>query len=226
MTKLNQDRIYQRIGEIVVEFQWIENLLEQILWTLRDPGWKGDPRAHTADLWFKNLADTVETEFAAFLARRKPTDSAGWGRGIPDLVARCRDLARRRNRIVHATYVEVRVGDEVAGILLSDMSRDKATNEIKLDQETLLESSFADLMREPVILTDRTAEYGPMQAGDVISIHTANGGGWGDPKKRDPRRIATDIRNGMLTLDEALAQYGVSPQAVEEAHAVLKTHIG
>ncbi|MGH7428268.1 MAG: hypothetical protein ACREJ4_07910 [Candidatus Methylomirabilaceae bacterium] len=148
MDQQKQDRIYQRIGEIVVGFQWIENLLEQILWTLRDPGWKGDPRVHTADLWFKNLADAVEAEFIAFLQRRKPTDAAGWGQHFPSTVAKCREIAERRNRIVHATYIEVKIGDEIAGILLSDMSRDKSTNEIKLDQETLSESSFDELMRD------------------------------------------------------------------------------
>jgi N-methylhydantoinase B len=77
--------------------------------------------------------------------------------------------------------------------------------------------------REPVTLIDRTAEFGPMQAGDVISMHTANGGGWGDPAKRDPKRIAADIHNGMIGLDEAMAQYGVSRTAVEAALAALKS---
>jgi N-methylhydantoinase B len=77
--------------------------------------------------------------------------------------------------------------------------------------------------RDDVTLTDRVAEFGPIEAGDIISIHTANGGGWGDPKKRDPMRIAADIRNGMIGLNDAMTQYGCSRTAVEAALAALNS---
>jgi hypothetical protein len=57
-------------------------------------------------------------------------------------------LAKERNRIVHATYVEIKVGGDVAAILLSDMKRSRETQQITLDQESLSENSFANLMRE------------------------------------------------------------------------------
>ena len=65
--------------------------------------------------------------------------------------------------------------------------------------------------------TDRVAAIGPLKAGTVISIQTANGGGWGDAAKRDPARIAVDIRNEMLTIDQAVADYGVPRAAIEAA---------
>jgi N-methylhydantoinase B len=65
--------------------------------------------------------------------------------------------------------------------------------------------------------TDRVAEVGPLKAGTLISIHTANGGGWGDPAKRDPALIARDVRDEMVTLDEAAADYGVARDAIEQA---------
>jgi N-methylhydantoinase B len=77
--------------------------------------------------------------------------------------------------------------------------------------------------RKSETLLDRTAEFGPMEAGDVISIHTANGGGWGDPAKRDPSRIAADIRNSMIGLDAAVVQYSVSRAVLEAALAALKS---
>ena len=70
-----------------------------------------------------------------------------------------------------------------------------------------------------VVFTDRIAEYGPLPAGTTIGIHTANGGGWGDPARRDPERIAADIRNEMLTLDDAVAQYGVERGRIQDALA-------
>ncbi len=45
--------------------------------------------------------------------------------------------------------------------------------------------------------------------GDTLSMRTANGGGWGNPSERDPGRIADDIRNEFLDIDQAVAIYGV-----------------
>ncbi len=77
------------------------------------------------------------------------------------------------------------------------------------------------VVRDPAgheaVFTDRFAEYGPLKAGTVISIRTANGGGWGNPAERDPARIATDIRNEMLSLDEGVARYGVDRVRIEAA---------
>ena len=44
---------------------------------------------------------------------------------------------------------------------------------------------------------------------DVIRIHTASGGGYGDPKKRSEDRVREDVRNGFLTTEQAWKLYGV-----------------
>lgn len=51
----------------------------------------------------------------------------------------------------------------------------------------------------------RTVEFGkcaryPLVRGDVARLITGSGGGWGDPARRDPRRNADDVRNGMTTV--------------------------
>lgn len=48
-----------------------------------------------------------------------------------------------------------------------------------------------------------------VNAGDVIRITTANGGGHGDPRERDPLAVAADVRDGYLTPQQALHQYGI-----------------
>ena len=60
-----------------------------------------------------------------------------------------------------------------------------------------------------VELDDRVTFY-PVSKGDTVSLRTANGGGWGNPKERDRRRIAHDVRNGLLRPEEAAEQYGVN----------------
>ena len=60
-----------------------------------------------------------------------------------------------------------------------------------------------------VHLDDRVSDYGPLMKGDTLSLRTANGGGWGDPSERELKRIAEDIRNEFLDIEQALAIYGV-----------------
>lgn len=42
---------------------------------------------------------------------------------------------------------------------------------------------------------------------DVIRIHTANGAGYGDPKKRDRKSIEADIKNEYITVEQAKKYY-------------------
>jgi N-methylhydantoinase B len=60
------------------------------------------------------------------------------------------------------------------------------------------------------------AEYGiatalELNEGDLIRIHTANGGGYGDPKRRPRERVLDDLKNGLISSDEAIRVYGLDP---------------
>jgi len=60
------------------------------------------------------------------------------------------------------------------------------------------------------------AEYGiatalELNEGDLIRIHTANGGGYGDPKRRPRERVLDDLKNGLISVDEATHVYGLDP---------------
>ena len=48
-----------------------------------------------------------------------------------------------------------------------------------------------------------------MNEGDVICIHTANGGGYGDPRRRRRELVLDDLRNGYVTEETARIVYGV-----------------
>ena len=47
-----------------------------------------------------------------------------------------------------------------------------------------------------------------LNAGDVIQVRTGNGGGYGYPKNRTSDALASDIKNGYITLNEAKTVYG------------------
>lgn len=49
----------------------------------------------------------------------------------------------------------------------------------------------------------------PMNAGDVIVLQSAGGGGYGDPLERDPARVLEDVEEGYVSLDAARGLYGV-----------------
>ncbi len=42
---------------------------------------------------------------------------------------------------------------------------------------------------------------------DVIRIHTASGGGYGDPKKRSSEKVSRDIKNGYISKEKARSVY-------------------
>ena len=58
----------------------------------------------------------------------------------------------------------------------------------------------------------RVEEYAVVTAldvneGDVIRIHTANGGGYGDPRRRRRELVLDDLRNGFVTAERAATVY-------------------
>jgi N-methylhydantoinase B len=61
-----------------------------------------------------------------------------------------------------------------------------------------------------------TATALELREGDVIRIHTANGGGFGDPKKRDRRKVLEDLRNEFITMEDAVRLYGLDADAVRD----------
>jgi N-methylhydantoinase B len=47
--------------------------------------------------------------------------------------------------------------------------------------------------------------------GDVIRIHTGNGGGYGDPRRRSRALVLDDLRNDLVTEEQARTVYGLVP---------------
>lgn len=49
-----------------------------------------------------------------------------------------------------------------------------------------------------------------LSAGDVISLRTPGGGGYGDPLTRDPGKVLSDVLDGLVSTDAARARYSVA----------------
>lgn len=57
-------------------------------------------------------------------------------------------------------------------------------------------------------LTSKVANL-RLKQGDVFSWELAGGGGWGNPRERDPERVRRDVLNGYVSLEAARDEYGV-----------------
>jgi N-methylhydantoinase B len=56
--------------------------------------------------------------------------------------------------------------------------------------------------------TGRVAHV-PLDPGDLVTVVTGGGGGYGDPLERDPERVLADVLDGYLSREQAGADYGV-----------------
>jgi len=53
-----------------------------------------------------------------------------------------------------------------------------------------------------------------VQPGDIIRVERPGGGGLGDPKKRDRKKVLADIQEGYVTPEAALSEYGLDLNAL------------
>ena len=51
----------------------------------------------------------------------------------------------------------------------------------------------------------------PLRRGDLVRLVTGTGGGHGDPRERDPALVRADLRDEIITADEAEEVYGIDP---------------
>jgi len=62
-------------------------------------------------------------------------------------------------------------------------------------------------------------KYGryPLNKGDVVKLITATGGGYGNPLDRAPEKVAFDVKNGYISLEQAKEIFGVvvNPETFE-----------
>src|SRR5690606_4376329 len=88
--------------------------------------------------------------------------------------------------------------------------------------------------RKELVRTDGSRQVLPSKcdnikvtAGDVLLFDTWGGGGWGDPFKRDPAKVLTDVRRGLVSVEGArrygvvIANDAVDQTATEELRAKL-----
>lgn len=56
----------------------------------------------------------------------------------------------------------------------------------------------------------RTKGFQIVPRGEHLLLRLPGGGGYGDPRERDPALVAADVRDGLVSKEAALAEYGVT----------------
>jgi hypothetical protein len=142
-----EERIYQRIGEFTVSFQWIENKLREIGWFIMDPYRSEWPPAGLRNLTNEKLVDKVHKLFVDALPKcGLPKDLVVEFKSSFQSAAKALHQIRRdRNRILHSAFIELKAGGEVQGLLRSNpkFQIDEETGEPLFDQEILTPESFS-----------------------------------------------------------------------------------
>ncbi len=59
------------------------------------------------------------------------------------------------------------------------------------------------------------------QVGDRVTFFTAGGGGYGDPRERDPDMLRNDVTMGLVTPEAAARDYGVDVDAPAPARVAV-----
>lgn len=55
----------------------------------------------------------------------------------------------------------------------------------------------------------------PLQVGDLLTLKTGGGGGYGDPAKRDRALLRREVEQGLISSEEAIEVYGYEPNGPE-----------
>ncbi len=66
-----------------------------------------------------------------------------------------------------------------------------------------------EIVRDGQLIRVNSKDSMLLRRGDILTIYTAGGGGYGDPAGRDPAKIVDDVRQGYLDAATARRVYGV-----------------
>jgi N-methylhydantoinase B len=70
-----------------------------------------------------------------------------------------------------------------------------------------------EIERAGRIIKVRSKDRVDLEAGDILTLYSSGGGGYGDPAGRDRRLVARDIAQGYVTAEAAQRSYGAAAKA-------------
>ena len=81
-----------------------------------------------AGLWFGPLVDKTSDAVGEFLREHREGGETEFQEELERLLAKCRELAGHRNRVLHSAYLLLEGGDDLVAIVRSDMTCSSPTS--------------------------------------------------------------------------------------------------
>lgn len=144
----SEDILYQRIGELVVSFQWIEHLIRQIGWYINDPQRMQWPPTILRSETNHDLLEKVKSIYSSHIKKSNISNPIGKVDDFNKIIECCHKLRRFRNSVLHSTYLELKGGGDIVGILRSNpkLLQHEHTEEVIFDHEVLTEDKISSKM--------------------------------------------------------------------------------
>lgn len=144
--------LYQAIGEYVIAFQWLENRLWLAASFAEHPEQAGPSRWALVDLSMHPLIDRFERSLHDFVDQRAPEHAHSFKQRVSALAKASHDVRRQRNRLLHSAYIFLEAGDQIHGVVRSNLTWRGSANrqEPVFDQGSATPALFRDASKVAV----------------------------------------------------------------------------
>lgn len=68
----------------------------------------------------------------------------------------------------------------------------------------------AEVLRDGKVFAVRSKDEMMLRKGDILTLYTSGGGGYGNPAEREPERVRQDLAQGIISAETAAQVYGVT----------------
>lgn len=147
------DKIYQRIGEFAIAFQWLEHRFREIGWMLIDPNREHWPPTHLRNLRNKDLLEKVKSLYIGRIGSISGEGAQEYCKSFAYVIEEAHEARRLRNNLLHSAYIEIKggrlgqEGREVLGIMrINPRTIVDEDGERKMDSEILSEDNLNRLV--------------------------------------------------------------------------------
>jgi hypothetical protein len=147
---VDTDKIYQRIGEFVVCYQWLEHKFREIGWLILDPWRKEWPPKQLRKESSEELIGKVESLFVDVMSRLDVPDKGERIQTFQAIVAGSHAMRKYRNNLLHSAFIELKAGGEIMAIVRSNpkIKIDPTSGDPIFDEEALTEGAIGKKLEE------------------------------------------------------------------------------
>ena len=143
---MDSNLLYQKIGEFVVSFQWLEHRLREIGWLITDPNRKIWPPKDLRDDSNVQLLNKIEIIYIDFIKASRITEKDKKILSFKETIASLHEHRKYRNLLLHSVYLEISKGDDNDEIWRSNPKLKYVDGEPVFDTESLTPEKIEEVM--------------------------------------------------------------------------------